>query len=31
MNEAILSNLLEFLYGTLPPTNIRWMADYLKF
>lgn len=30
MSTATLSNLLEFLYGTLTPTNMRWMAEQLK-
>lgn len=30
MSEAKLSNLLEYLYGTLTPSNMRWMAEQLK-
>lgn len=29
MSEATLSNLLEYLYGTLTPRNMLWMAERL--
>ncbi|MBR1512751.1 MAG: hypothetical protein IJ622_00490 [Bacteroidales bacterium] len=29
MSEATLSNLLEYLYETLTPDNMRWMAMHL--
>ena len=29
MSEATLSNLLEYLYGTLTPSNMLWMAERL--
>ena len=30
MSETTLSNLLEYLYGTLTPSNMRWMAKQLS-
>ena len=30
MSETTLSNLLEYLYSTLTPSNMRWMAEQLK-
>jgi len=29
MNEATLTNLLEYLYGALSPSNQRWLAAHL--
>lgn len=29
MSEATLTNLLEYLYDTLTPNNMRWMAMQL--
>ena len=29
MSEATLSNLLEYLYGALTPSNQRWVAEHL--
>ena len=29
MSEATLSNLLEYLYDTLTPNNMLWMAEHL--
>lgn len=29
MSEATLTNLLEYLYDTLTPSNMRWMAMHL--
>ena len=29
MSEATLTNLLEYLYGTLTPNNMRWLAMHL--
>lgn len=29
MSETTLSSLLEYLYGTLTPSNMRWMAKHL--
>lgn len=29
MSTAALQGLLEYLYGTLSPTNMRWIADHL--
>lgn len=29
MSEATLSNLLEYLYDTLTPSNMLWMAERL--
>ena len=29
MSTAALQGLLEYLYGTLSPTNMRWVADHL--
>lgn len=29
MSEATLTNLLEYLYDTLTPSNMRWMAEHL--
>ena len=28
MSTATLSNLLEYLYGTLSPSNMRWVAVF---
>ena len=30
MSEATLTNLLEYLYGTLTPSNQLWVADRLR-
>lgn len=30
MSEATLTNLLEYLYGTLTPSNQLWLAQRLK-
>jgi hypothetical protein len=29
MSEATLTNLLEYLYGALTPSNQRWLAAHL--
>ena len=29
MSEATLSSLLEYLYGTLTPSNMRWVSEHL--
>ena len=29
MSTATLSNLLEFLYGTLTPSNMKWLGEQL--
>jgi hypothetical protein len=29
MSTATLSNLLEFLYGTLTPSNMQWLGEQL--
>ncbi|MBQ9473951.1 MAG: hypothetical protein IJU81_06040 [Bacteroidales bacterium] len=29
MSTALLNNLLEYLYGTLSPSNMRWVAGHL--
>lgn len=29
MSTATLSSLLEYLYGTLTPSNMRWVAEHL--
>ncbi len=29
MSEATLTNLLEYLYDTLTPSNQRWLAEHL--
>ena len=29
MSTATLSNLLEFLYGTLTPSNMQWLGEHL--
>ena len=29
MSEATLTSLLEYLYGTLTPSNQRWVAEHL--
>ena len=29
MSTATLTNLLEYLYGTLSPSNMRWVAEHL--
>lgn len=29
MSEATLTSLLEYLYGTLTPSNQRWLAAHL--
>ncbi len=29
MSEATLNSLLEYLYGTLTPSNQRWLAAHL--
>ena len=29
MSTATLSNLLEYLYGTLSPSNMRWVGEHL--
>ena len=29
MSSAALQGLLEYLYGTLSPQNMRWVADHL--
>ena len=29
MSETTLTSLLEYLYGTLTPSNMRWMAKHL--
>jgi hypothetical protein len=29
MSEATLTNLLEYLYGTLTPSNQLWLAEHL--
>ena len=29
MSTASLTNLLEYLYGTLTPSNMRWVAAHL--
>lgn len=29
MNTATLSSLLEYLYGTLSPSNMRWVGEHL--
>ena len=30
MSETTLTSLLEYLYGTLTPSNQRWVAEHLK-
>lgn len=29
MSTATLNNLLEYLYGTLSPDNMRWVGEHL--
>lgn len=29
MRTATLTSLLNYLYGTLTPNNMRWVGDYL--
>ena len=29
MSTATLTNLLEYLYGTLTPSSMRWVAEHL--
>lgn len=29
MSETTLTNLLEYLYGTLTPSNMRWLGEHL--
>ncbi|MBR1549413.1 MAG: hypothetical protein IJ634_02125 [Bacteroidales bacterium] len=29
MSTSVLNNLLEYLYGTLTPNNMRWVANHL--
>ena len=29
MSEATLTSLLEYLYGTLTPSNMRWIGEHL--
>ena len=29
MSTATLTNLLEFLYGTLTPNNMKWLGEHL--
>ena len=29
MSTAILSGLLDYLYGTLTPSNMRWVGEHL--
>lgn len=29
MSEATLTNLLEYLYGTLTPSDMLWIAEHL--
>ena len=29
MSETTLSNLLEYLYDTLTPSNMRWVGEHL--
>ena len=29
MSTATLNNLIEYLYGTLSPDNMRWVAKHL--
>ena len=29
MSTATLNNLLEYLYGTLTPSNMRWVGEHL--
>lgn len=29
MSTTALQGLLEYLYGTLTPSNMRWVADHL--
>ncbi len=29
MSEATLTSLLEYLYGTLTPNNMRWVGEHL--
>ena len=29
MSTATLSSLLEYLYGTLSPSNMRWVGEHL--
>ncbi len=29
MSTAALTNLLEYLYGTLTPSNMRWVGEHL--
>ena len=29
MSTATLSNLLEYLYGTLSPSNMQWVGEHL--
>jgi hypothetical protein len=29
MSTATLNNLLEYLYGTLSPSNMRWVGEHL--
>lgn len=30
MSETTLTSLLEYLYGTLTPSNQRWVAEHLR-
>ena len=29
MNTAVLTSLLDYLYGTLSPSNMRWVGEHL--
>ena len=29
MSTATLNNLLEYLYGTLTPNNMKWLGEHL--
>ncbi|MBE6255728.1 MAG: hypothetical protein E7105_09535 [Prevotella sp.] len=29
MSTAVLTSLLEYLYGTLSPSNMRWVGEHL--
>ena len=29
MSETTLTNLLEYLYGTLTPSNMQWLGEHL--
>lgn len=29
MSNATLTNLLDYLYGTLTPSNMRWVGEHL--